>query len=147
MRTLSTILFGGYAIMLSACNYATTDPASESSKSGATVANSAKHGASGDTIFVQTFPQPDYPTPDTTTRGRFEVRGSCLNFVTAEGAFRAVLPAGSRFSPPSAVTLADGRKIGLGEMVVLKGAEGEFGPGSSVPAACPTQAMLIGGVE
>ena len=136
------------AILISGCQAPADDP-------GPSTGNGVLNAASdtpaappgGGTVFVQTFPEPDYPTPDTTTRGRFTVRGGCLSFASGGETYRAVLPAGSRFRAPDAVLLADGRRTELGREIEVKGGEGEFGAAADVPPACPQKAMLIGGLR
>lgn len=145
MRTSSLIPAGLCALLLSACSYAGNDSAASHSERGDTAAAQQAEAPAETPLFIQTTPE-SYPTPDTTMRGRFEVRQGCLTFVTAEAGFRAVLPAGSEFRPPATVVLPGGREVPLGEAVVVKGGEGEFGPASAVPATCPQRAMLIGGV-
>jgi hypothetical protein len=105
-----------------------------------------KRPSGKNSVFIQTLPSSDYPTPDTTTSGKFELREGCLNFVTREGNFRAVLPSGSKFISPSTILFGNGGQIPIGEFAVVKGAESEFGSASARPPACPTKAILIGGV-
>ena len=134
-------------VMLCACNSASNDPAPAPNVIEQTKDDSRAAPGTPDAIFVQTLPDPDFPTPDTTTRGSFELRDGCLNFVTGEGSFRAVIPSGSEFVGPDTVMLNDGRQIKIGQPVVIKGAEGEFGRPSNRPPTCPVKAILIGGVE
>lgn len=134
-------------VMLCACNSASNDPAPASDVTEQAQVNPSAAPRTPDAVFVQTLPGPDFPTPDTTTRGSFELRNGCLNFVTGEGNFRAVVPSGSEFVGTDTVMLSDGRQIKIGQPVVIKGAEGEFGRPSERPPTCPSTAILIGGVE
>lgn len=143
MRVRTTIA-SVMCIALSACNSASNDPASAPSIVQETKSNPP---APTDAVFVQTLPSPDFPTPDTTTRGSFELRDGCLIFVTGEGNFLAVVPSGSKLVASNRVTFSDGRQIRIGQSVVIKGAESEFGRASERPSACPAKAILIGGME
>lgn len=131
------------------CNCQASTDDSAPSSNGASVVSSAPApaAAAGQSVFVQTFPEVGYPTPDTTLRGRFAVDRGCLSFVAGGATFRAVLPSGARFGAPDTVLFPDGRRVALGSEIVVKGGEGEFGAASSVPAACPKQAILIGDLE
>lgn len=75
-----------------------------------------------------------------------DISDGCLNFEIGEGNFRAVLPFGSEIVAPDTVMLSDNRRIQIGKTVVIKGAEGGFGPPSKRPATCPSKAILIGEV-
>lgn len=135
------------AVLLCGCQASADDPLPASN--GAPVADPGPAAvAAGDgRIFVQTLPKADYPTPDTNVRGRFAVDNGCLSFVAGGATFRAVLPAGTRFEAPSSVRFPDGRRIALASEIVVKGGEGEFGAAASIPANCPSKAILIGGLE
>lgn len=132
-------------LLLPACSSADDDRAPAVSNGGGVSADAPAPMPPGDPVSLQTSPE-GYPTPDTTMRGRFEVRRGCLTFVTPAAVLRAVLPSGSRFDPPATVALPAGKGIQLGETVVVKGGEGEFRPPAAVPANCPERAMLVGGV-
>jgi hypothetical protein len=106
-------------------------------------AGNARAHLSEEAIFIHTFPEPNYPTPDTASRGRFEIHEGCLTFVTPGGRFRAVLQMGSQFVAPDSIDLGDGRPVKLGTDLVVKGAEGEFGLPGARPKTCPAKAMLL----
>lgn len=147
MRRVSILTVAAGAAALCGCQVSTDDGAPSSN--GASTAGSVPAGpaAAGGSVFVHTFPEAGYPTPDTTLRGRFAVDRGCLTFVAGGASFRAVLPSGTRFRAPDSVLLPGGRQVALGSEIVVKGGEGEFGAASSVPADCPRNAVLIGDLE
>ena len=148
MRTSSIFLAVLGANLIGGCQAPADNSTPPTSNGGSTSASSSAPPPPphGESLFIQTFPEAGYPTPDTTTRGRFAIKHGCLVFEAGGETFRAILPAGSRFSPPDSIVLAGGGRAELGREVVVKGGEGEFGAASAIPAACPQRALLIGGV-
>lgn len=147
MRHLSIISAALGAIWVAGCQASADDPVPPTSNGGSNAAAQSRAPAEAGTVFVQTFPEAGYPTPDTVTSGRFAVRQGCLVFESGGEAFRAVLPAGSRYAGTEGIIFAGGGRAELGRTLAVKGGEGEFGVASDVPAACPSRALLIGGVK
>ena len=138
---------------ISACTTETSEGAGSDRETAAANTESVSDTSSvspistaSETIYIQTFPDAHYPTPDTTMRGRFEARNGCLVFVSGNDVLRAVLPAGTALSDADTIALA-GVSVPLNEEVVVKGGEGEFGQASTVRENCPRRAVLIGGLE
>lgn len=97
-------------------------------------------------IFIHRFTESNFPTPDTTLIGRFEVRDQCVVFILGDAVMRAVLPLESSLSPDGDLAIL-GRSIALGKTVTVKGGEGEFGAPKSYPLSCPKRAALIGEIS
>lgn len=132
--------------ILSGCNQSARSPAADPVARNSTIENVKSTEPAERTISIQTLPALDFPTPDTTTQGTFALNDNCLTFVTGEGQFRAVLPFGSKFVAPDAVMMGSGGQVPIGELVVVKGAEGNFGLASEIPSGCPAKSIVIGGL-
>jgi hypothetical protein len=132
-----SILLAG--VLLSACQQG-REPATPESGTGAAPSKMIK-GTSA--IFIHRFTESNFPSPDTTLTGRFEVRDQCVVFILGDAVMRAVLPLESALTPDGDLAIL-GRSIALGEKVTVKGGEGEFGAPRSYPLSCPKRAALIG---
>ena len=132
-----SILLAG--ALLSACQQG-REPATPKSGTGTAPSKMIK-GTSA--IFIHRFTESNYPTPDTTLTGRFEVQDQCVVFILGDAVMRAVLPLESTLTPGGVLSIL-GRSIALGEKVTVKGGEGEFGAPLSYPVSCPKRAALIG---
>ncbi|NVD27210.1 hypothetical protein HUO14_04710 [Parasphingorhabdus flavimaris] len=99
------------------------------------------------TAFIQTFAEPDYPTPDTFTTGSFEIKDACLVFAVSGEFLRVVMQQGSKFEPPNTVVFHSGARVTLGKTVTVKGAEGSYGLPADLPANCPKKSLLIGDLQ
>jgi hypothetical protein len=104
-------------------------------------------GDEAPTAFIQTFSEPNYPTPDTFTTGFFEMLDSCLVFLVDGEPYRAVMQQGTRLEPPSIVVFGSGARAVTGRTVTVKGAEGSYGSLRELPKNCPKKALLIGDLE
>lgn len=99
------------------------------------------------TTFIQTFSEPDYPTPDTIINGSFEMLNSCLVFFVDGEPYRAVMQQGTRLDPPSIVVFGSGARAVTGQTVTVEGSEGSYGSLRELPKNCPKKALLIGDLE
>lgn len=112
-------------------------------------------GRKPEALFLRTFPEPDHPTPDTLSIGRFEQRRGCVVFITEDGeALSPISPLGTMVRPAPTgrdgafvLQFPDGGRVESGMTVEVKGAESEYGDPSEIPETCPKRTLMLGGIR
>jgi hypothetical protein len=95
--------------------------------------------------------EPEYPTPDSFSNGKFITVGSCLLLETESGRrFNPVFPHGTEVTvaPDGKVAISfSGRVVNQGNVVPLKGGSGEYGQVGSLDSSCAEKNFIVGGLR